>query len=328
MKIVVTQILLYLVGQERQPPSMKNWIRTLKGLRRVWFNLKKIGFRYIDPRGFNQDPLKNFFGSIRANGARSNDPTPSGFRGAFKTTLLNNFMSSYSVGTNCEEDFSVGTLQSVKELVEAGKKKRFAPRSFKTEYFKTQVGTFKFFTTPDIVISTHSYIAGCVAKRLLQSANDCHDCKLNILSREVDIDEYHQLIELKEYSSERRSLLYPMRAFTDVFGRMTNVADFFLPRFCLENGVSKLLRDEILKYVDNSFLNCAEHGKNIFDLFVKTFVTMFINQWIKEVNLILKGLRTYSGKDPVKKIASDYHKKFRVKNLSINKFKERREDSA
>jgi len=321
--------ILYGTGTETQPPSVKNWIRTIRGLRRIWFNLKKVGFRFMNTRGFNQDPLENFFGSARANGARNNNPTPSQFRSAFKTTLLNNFISSCSVGSNCEEDDSVGALQNIEDLVQPKKKEVCLPlQPIRREYFDAQQGNFKFSTTPHDVVNIHSYIAGFVAKHLLQIACDCKHCKENLLLQEVDVDDFHKLIELKEFNSERRSLLYPMKSFIDAFSRMTDVVDFFLPRLCLEDHISRLMRDKIKEYVENEFLDCPEHGERMFNVFIRKFVIMYIHQWVREVNLILKGLRTYSGEDPVKKAAFHYHEKYRVRKLSINKLKEQREENA
>ena len=135
-------------------------------------------------------------------------------------------------------------------------------RPFVSEYYKIPSTAFGFITTSDDVINMHAYIAGFVAKKLLKSAINCAQCRRHILSRDCDIDEFHKLIELKEFNSERRALLYPMRSFVNTFGHMTDFSDLFLPRICLENGVSRLLKEHILEYVSNTFLHCVEHGKS------------------------------------------------------------------
>lgn len=44
------------------PPSIKNWISTLEGFKKIWKKLSDLGFEYLCPRNLNQDPLENFFG--------------------------------------------------------------------------------------------------------------------------------------------------------------------------------------------------------------------------------------------------------------------------
>ncbi|KAI4459370.1 transposable element-related [Holotrichia oblita] len=94
-------------GNDFIPPTISNWKTTIRGLKYIW---NKYGSRlkFLCPRNFNQDPLEIFFGSIRSHGARNVNPTPAFFSIAFKTLLLNNFMSTHSPGANCEDDNSEG----------------------------------------------------------------------------------------------------------------------------------------------------------------------------------------------------------------------------
>ena len=40
----------------------------------IWRKLRGEGFKYLIPRNFNQDPLKNFFRGIRCYGGRAINP--------------------------------------------------------------------------------------------------------------------------------------------------------------------------------------------------------------------------------------------------------------
>ncbi|CAH0731378.1 unnamed protein product, partial [Brenthis ino] len=96
--------------------SISNWLLTIENmecLRNKLFyeyNLKSIWCRH-----FNQDPLENFFGSGRSHGYRNNSPTCAGFEAAFASLLVNNLSTSYSPGSNCEED-SCHIFKSISKL--------------------------------------------------------------------------------------------------------------------------------------------------------------------------------------------------------------------
>lgn len=79
-------------------PSIANWITTIQGLQLICKRLLKAGFKYILLRNFNQDPIENFFGSIRSHGLRNINPTPANFISSFKSLVINNFTSTHSVG--------------------------------------------------------------------------------------------------------------------------------------------------------------------------------------------------------------------------------------
>ncbi|CAH0717089.1 unnamed protein product, partial [Brenthis ino] len=97
-------------------PSISNWLLTIENmecLRNKLFyeyNLKSIWCRH-----FNEDPLENFFGSVRSHGYRNNSPSCAGFEAAFASLLVNNLSTSYSPGPNCEED-SCHIFKSISKL--------------------------------------------------------------------------------------------------------------------------------------------------------------------------------------------------------------------
>ncbi|KAJ8910056.1 hypothetical protein NQ315_012749, partial [Exocentrus adspersus] len=58
-------------NSEFVPPSLNNWIKTLRAFIYIWNTVSKVGFAYLTPRHINQDPLENFFGMIRSHGVRN-----------------------------------------------------------------------------------------------------------------------------------------------------------------------------------------------------------------------------------------------------------------
>ncbi|KAJ8979994.1 hypothetical protein NQ317_016657, partial [Molorchus minor] len=93
-----------------RPPSLRNWIVTINGLKDLYESLSKEGFSFLKPRVFNQDPVENFFGQLRQQGSRNINPTASMFRIHFKTLLINNFVTRHSPSANCEEETSAISL--------------------------------------------------------------------------------------------------------------------------------------------------------------------------------------------------------------------------
>ena len=67
------------------PPTLKNWIHTLKGFCYLWKKLSREGVKFICTRNLNQDPLENFFGRIRSHGVRNINPNAASFINSFKS---------------------------------------------------------------------------------------------------------------------------------------------------------------------------------------------------------------------------------------------------
>ncbi len=106
-------------NKQTTPPSLKNWLITLRSLKNIWTDLNENhNFNILFLRNFNQDPLEKFFGSIRSHGVRNIMPTCTSFETSFKTLLITNLTSSYSIGSNCENNDSGGCLSSLKSLIE------------------------------------------------------------------------------------------------------------------------------------------------------------------------------------------------------------------
>ncbi|KAI4470866.1 microsomal prostaglandin e synthase-2 [Holotrichia oblita] len=107
---VITSMKFQERGTEKlsRPPSLKNWVWTIRGMQYIWDKLSANGWQYLIPRHFNQDAIENFFSCIRAHGVRNVNPMCTSFITSFKTLTLNNFCSPKSISANCEDDLSTG----------------------------------------------------------------------------------------------------------------------------------------------------------------------------------------------------------------------------
>lgn len=94
---------------------INGWIISINSLIGLWKLLKDLNFQYILTRRLNQDPLENFFGSIRQQGGNSVNPTAIQFGRAFKKTFCMSFLQHSGSGANCEDDFE-GLVSHIKEM--------------------------------------------------------------------------------------------------------------------------------------------------------------------------------------------------------------------
>lgn len=163
-------------GHKFTPPTVKNWVHTLKGLRYLWPKLNGVGFNSLSLRNLNQDPLENFFGNIRSHGVRNVNPNCSSFINSFKTLIINNFLSPHSPSSNCEEDdsFTLNSLKSFFRPVPTHDIPQFEISNVDIPIFhKTQTTLEK--------KGKLSYIAGYLAKNILTQFGNCTCCKKELV---------------------------------------------------------------------------------------------------------------------------------------------------
>lgn len=85
-------------------PSLTNLIITIDAVLRLWSVLQDLGFKSLNTRLLNQDPLENYFGTVRSQGIKNHRPTSLQFKKIAKALLINNLTSDHSPGANCAAD--------------------------------------------------------------------------------------------------------------------------------------------------------------------------------------------------------------------------------
>jgi len=89
------------------PPSQTGWLVNIGAVRHVWRVLKKAGFKYLETRNLNQDPLENTFGVICLHCGSNNNPTVGQFVDRLKTSIIKGLAFRDLRNTNCEDDKTV-----------------------------------------------------------------------------------------------------------------------------------------------------------------------------------------------------------------------------
>lgn len=293
--------------EKKNIPSVKNFIKTIEGMQAIWKVLnQKYGFYVMFCRNFNQDPIENFFGRIRSVGARNVSPNSIGFEGAYKALLLNNFSSSHSIKSNCEEDMGA-YLQSLDFMINE----------------KNDVEKDKDFPNQEITINEEllldtnvqpmqgagqrGYVCGWVITKCLKHVSkSCKKCKKDFL--DTKNIESNGLIRAKEFKYDKKWLIYPSIEVTNLFAEIQKITESIL-----KNNVPIInLRNNIIMFVDMFVtfpFQCEKHKTMLKNFFVSKTVNVLIYSWCRIINKILSGKMKYDGDDEMKKYAHEYYNK-------------------
>ena len=170
------------------------WINSLKSMISIWKTLYEDGtVSYLVTRQLNQDPLENFFGSIRQQGGNSDNPTPIQFKRAYRKLFHTNLLR-ISTG-NCEEDTDqpLTKLSSLQEIQPLNITKNNSPLNIiSSDYAKKDV------ESKLVKENALSYVAGYLLKRTFEK-HVCGVCKSLLVDNESN-DPRKNLLFQKAYS--------------------------------------------------------------------------------------------------------------------------------
>ncbi|KRT84344.1 hypothetical protein AMK59_2308 [Oryctes borbonicus] len=260
-------------NRRQTSPSLKNWIFSLESLSYISRKLFDLKFDFFSPRVFNQDPLENFFSQIRSHSVRN--PTCSTFANSFKTLVINNFVSTGSVGANCENDESSGALTNLQDFLT--QKIHFTTPEVCENIVPSITAPEEFlkdFATP--------YVAGVVIKKIFKRI-DCLSCKELLITS--DILPEHEYIRRKE--ALHCSLFKPSRVFSNFVLRASKEVLFLIPKLICSYGLINKICSFVEQKVCSNIL-CERHVSDT-SFIVKTITKILIFNYLKKINNILKG---------------------------------------
>lgn len=292
---------------EKVVPSISNFIKTIEGVQAIWKLLhEKYGFDTMLCRNFNQDPVENFFGSVRSLGVRNVSPNTIGFEGAFKSLLLNNFSSSQSLKSNCEQDVCT-FLQSVDFLI--NKSNCNVEETEQSNDIVLNEELLNYGTETIEGIGQKSYVCGWVLKKCSNIIRNCQNCK-KILFASEHIPA-HGFIREKEYFN-KKWLCYPSLNSIKCFEEISNVTVNFLKK----NFTSKKVKENIKILIDvfvnsHNIFECNDHKNDLRNMFEDLIIKVTLYSWCRSINRILSGKITYDGDDETKMYAQVYFNKHR-----------------
>lgn len=278
------------------PPTVKNWIHTLKAFSYLWDQLQKEGVLFLCSRNLNQDPLENFFGSIRSHGVRNVNPNVTSFVNSFKSLIINNMLSNHSLSSNCEKD-SLEGLDNLKKMlispsVEITSRVIFPEISIE-EYQPNRSSLLR--------RGKLTYVAGFVAKKVLQQIKICQQCRKDLVDGDRTQPEYF-VVQARAYSS--KALLAPSTNFNMYFQKCIFHLSNILSQICFYNNITDHLKIILKNICNDHVFKCENHNLN--ELIINYVINFHLHVWIKNINRILKGklavgnttdtIKVYAGK--------------------------------
>ncbi|KAI4470647.1 thap domain-containing protein 9 [Holotrichia oblita] len=268
------------ISDKTCPPSIKNFITTIRGIKDIYGVMAKKGVDFLFMRNFNQDPLENFFGLIRSQGARNINPSCSSFIAAFKTLTINNFTAKHSIGANCEEDISEGALSTLKELLNLS----VEPTVENEIYEEPEVLTGN---EDHTTLIKSNYCAGFVVKNIKNVVGDCAACKSDLHA--AKIGPQHGLIQAREYENTVARLVYPSFSANRAFATTANLVIAILNKNCNKKNIVKFIKQNVLQNVQFYFLSCPLHNNVLTEHIINKTVLLMLFHYIRETNNILNG---------------------------------------
>ncbi|KAF2880225.1 hypothetical protein ILUMI_25947, partial [Ignelater luminosus] len=263
-------------NQKSVPPSLKNWIFSLRGLKCIWKRLQEDGFKYLLPRRLNQDPLENFLGYIRSHGVRNTNPTCNSFVSSFKSLLINNFLSPHSAGFNCQVvDGSAGVLDTLKTVVTENAEISFMPPEVRTPIFQSSSILRK---SSLLGQWTQAYVAGYLASKIFIKTNSCLQCRNLLTSTNLSCD---ALIVSRFYYPGL--LKTPSANFMQCFKNILHKITEAIPETIVLYGVKRCLVEIVMDTEMPPTLFCKQH-KDLVTFLIKLSINIIVFSYVKDIN--------------------------------------------
>ena len=258
----------------QQPSCLQSLESTIEGFLHLWEKLKNIGFKQLKTNHFNQDPLENFFSSIRDCGASNRKPTCFQFIGYFKTWEINNMSQVHLAGANYVDGEGNFILGWEAYFTQDGTEKRsnqdfyFQPLCRKIPFCKYPIPE-KGSTSTSIDIAVRSL------RNKLPSLISCPSCSA-LLDTTASASKpglrANVITDLHQINNDARSM----------FRRITD---------CLYTsiGIRQSAVAFILKEISAEIINCPIHRIELITAFLHHCARLYITSTVAFLNALLKG---------------------------------------
>lgn len=269
-------------------------------------------------RNFNQDPLENLFGALRALGYRNINPNCSMFASSYRTLVLNNLMSSHSPGGNCEDDLGGNGLIHFQNLFNTYADEQTEHNNGVVERVADGPLKIKSNYNADLMkleSQTKNFIAGYIVKRLNATfLKNCTSCLTVICT--ITHSEEHELTEKRDYMlGGKYNLKYPSLSFCRLIQGIIDLIGQRLPSICHHKSLKYQLIEIINTNYDTNILSCATHGPLFGKKLTEFIIKLIVHSWCTQINRILAGKIYISSNesDQIKINASSRYKTFSKK---------------
>ncbi len=226
--------------------GVSNYFARYPGL---WSELRSAhSFKFLLTRHLNQDPLENFFGTVRQQGSNSDSPTPSQFCTALKKLFYDNFLVS-SAG-NCNTDFNSMLVGAPSRNVLSSLSKTI-PKAVEID-----VNDYRSCSVQNSLIGTNAvaYVAGYLLKKyLLKHVKIAKHVKVSSLAKSL-ITVANCFICFKAYQFQTGpfgGLLVLASSFMDYVVTLEDMFVESLPTVVFKVSVGKSLLSQLLSQLSH-----------------------------------------------------------------------------
>lgn len=268
-------------GIKTQMPFKSGWITSINATKQLWEECERLGFRFLRTRSLNQDPLENFFASIRHFGAENTNPNPYQFISAFKTSVLNNLVS-HSLNRNCEQDEG-GLLYDLQDFLEDNTN-MFIPLQCLED------NELDSLPHPNIQIdldkdqhdsNSATYVAGFLVKKI-KLIKTCEKCADNLISNIREPQ--HTFTMFKEYTDTKERLTYVTKDVTYVLLVIHDIIiNLILPKFGYILNLTQKVKLFLIKHVSFDWFTCLEHLDEIKNEILNVSIRLIIKKYYDDV---------------------------------------------
>lgn len=265
-------------------------------------------------QNFNQDPIENFFGSIRSHGVQNIKPTPVNFISSFKALLINNFTSNHSVGSNCKNNDCDGALDNLKNFLFDEVPIEDPIQNLVEENITIEIPAADTSSSnSEVNLGSRAYVAGWVTKKIKKLTKNCCMCTSK-LSSDIILDE-HFIIQIRYYSL--CNLILPDKNVINLYSYVIQLFNLNFHQFAFKKSGYTTFKN-IIKHIIPLFnCNCKNHDLDT--IFVNTVCNLLIYSYTNHINRILNKGELISTADPIKLSANTYYKKYSKKRIALQR---------
>ena len=230
-------------------------------------------------RRLNQDPLENFFGSIRQQGGNCGNPTPIQFTRSFRKLFFDKYLLVSNGNCSADLDNILIGCSQIKKTQDQGtdEEELHSPKPFEVQALDYQIPSVE-----ENIMSANAitYVAGYLLRKCLQQ-HPCKVCSKDLIQSELD-DFDQTFCHYKAYDEVKGpfgSLIVPVPSFVEYITKCENI---FIQEFTNSTtkatGIGKSIVTALLKFRHGS---CEEFPVSFL---CKLFVRMRIYYAVKFAN--------------------------------------------
>ncbi|RVE41901.1 hypothetical protein evm_013451 [Chilo suppressalis] len=246
------------VGCHSSPPSKQGWIWTIRGVIKVYNNLKrKHNIKALCTRRLQQDPLENLFGTIRGNCGANFNPTSIQFIAGLKTAILSNLAHMGSGNYMMDDCSSIADFKEILKATTCTATDICTETPQVSNMLSLIETSFQESVSDSQELQACAYVCGFMLKNLVN--NNCNTCDLVLKAKNTD-DVLYTFIDFKEYDCIKKRLNYASEEFIRCVENCASLCNKLYEMSSYSLNLKKQVVGKLTAEINFNFLKkCEEH---------------------------------------------------------------------